>query len=45
MTLDQALKAMNEAALHCDDYSTKFMILRDKTILEQAAIILAAGTQ
>jgi 8-oxo-dGTP diphosphatase len=33
MTLDQALKAMNEAALHCDDYSTKFMILRDKTFV------------
>jgi ADP-ribose pyrophosphatase YjhB (NUDIX family) len=44
MTLDKALEVMNESVLNCDDYSTKFMILRDKTILEQAVNILAAGT-
>lgn len=36
MTLDQALEIMRYSALHCDDYSTKFMISRDQAILEQA---------
>ncbi|WP_227013788.1 hypothetical protein [Paenibacillus psychroresistens] len=34
--LKQALELMNESVYRCDDYSTKFMILRDKTILEEA---------
>jgi 8-oxo-dGTP diphosphatase len=40
MTLDKAIEVMNDSELNCDDYSTKFMILRDKTILEKAFIIL-----
>jgi 8-oxo-dGTP diphosphatase len=40
MTIDKALEVMNYSVLNCDDYSTKFMILRDKTILEKAEKIL-----
>ncbi|MCS7461744.1 NUDIX domain-containing protein [Paenibacillus doosanensis] len=36
MPLDQALEAMNNSARNCEEYSAKFMILRDKTILEKA---------
>ncbi|NOU91599.1 NUDIX domain-containing protein [Paenibacillus sp. LMG 31460] len=36
MPLDKALEVMNCSALNCNDYSTKFMILRDMTILENA---------
>jgi 8-oxo-dGTP diphosphatase len=36
MTINKALEVMNYSALNCDDYSTKFMILRDQTILEKA---------
>jgi 8-oxo-dGTP diphosphatase len=40
MTLDKALELMNNSIHSCDDYSTKFMLLRDKTILEEAASVL-----
>nr|WP_246320462.1 NUDIX domain-containing protein [Paenibacillus qinlingensis] len=40
MTLHQALAVMQESVLNCTDYSAKFMLLRDKTILEEAARIL-----
>jgi 8-oxo-dGTP diphosphatase len=40
MTLEKALELMNNSVHSCDDYSTKFMILRDKTILEEAGSIL-----
>ncbi|NOU88199.1 NUDIX domain-containing protein [Paenibacillus sp. LMG 31460] len=40
MTLDKALEMINYSVLNNDDYSTKFMILRDKTILEKAVKIL-----
>ncbi|QYR22551.1 NUDIX domain-containing protein [Paenibacillus sp. sptzw28] len=40
MTLDKALEVMNYSILNCDDYSTKFMILRDKTILEKSMVVL-----
>lgn len=40
MTLDKALEVMNESISNCDDYSTNFMILRDKTILEKAVNII-----
>ncbi|TXK70655.1 NUDIX hydrolase [Paenibacillus sp. N3.4] len=40
MTLDKALEVMNYSVLNCADYSTKFMIFRDKTILEKAVKIL-----
>ncbi|KRF09644.1 NUDIX hydrolase [Paenibacillus sp. Soil766] len=36
MTLDQALSVMQESVLNCADYSAKFMLLRDQTILEEA---------
>jgi 8-oxo-dGTP diphosphatase len=42
MTLPEALEVMNNSALNCDDYSTKFMIIRDKSILEEAVKILTA---
>jgi 8-oxo-dGTP diphosphatase len=41
MTLPEALEVMNNSALICDDYTAKFMILRDKSILEEAVNILA----
>lgn len=40
MTLDKALEVMSESLIHCNEYSTKFMILRDKTILEIAYEII-----
>jgi 8-oxo-dGTP diphosphatase len=40
MSLDQALAMMNDSVLTCTDYSSKFMLLRDKTILEMAARLL-----
>ncbi|MGO4496384.1 NUDIX hydrolase [Paenibacillus sp. 2RAB27] len=40
MSLDQALAVMQESMLTCTDYSSKFMLLRDKTILEEAARLL-----
>jgi 8-oxo-dGTP diphosphatase len=40
MTLDKALEVMNESLTNCNDYSTRFMILRDNTILEIAIKIL-----
>ncbi|MBO2946191.1 NUDIX domain-containing protein [Paenibacillus sp. F411] len=46
MTVDEAVTAMNKSLLHCDDYSTRFMIVRDITILEQAKEhIVLAGPQ
>jgi 8-oxo-dGTP diphosphatase len=40
MSLEMALEIMNNSVHSCDDYSTKFMILRDKTILEEAESFL-----
>ncbi|MCM3785982.1 NUDIX domain-containing protein [Neobacillus mesonae] len=40
MTMIEALQAMENSLIHCRDYSTKFMILRDKTILEKAVAAL-----
>jgi len=40
MTLDKALEVMNESLINCNDYSARFMILRDKAILEAAVEIL-----
>lgn len=40
MTLDEALEVMSESLIHCNEYSTKFMIIRDKTILEIAYEII-----
>jgi 8-oxo-dGTP diphosphatase len=40
MSLDKALELMNNSVQNCDDYSTKFMLLRDKTILEEAVNVL-----
>ena len=36
LTLEEAIKVMNHSFQVCDDYSSRFMILRDKTILEHA---------
>lgn len=44
MPLHTALEVMNESALLCDDYSTKFMIIRERIILEKAIEILAANS-
>ncbi|CAN7294913.1 NUDIX domain-containing protein [Paenibacillus sp. LjRoot153] len=41
MTLDQALAVMQESVLTCTDYSAKFMLFRDKTILEEAVRLLS----
>jgi 8-oxo-dGTP diphosphatase len=43
MPIHEAIKEMKDAALKCEDYSTKFMILRDCIILEEAAAKLTAG--
>lgn len=40
ITLEKALELMKHSVHSCDDYSNKFMILRDKTILEEAVSIL-----
>lgn len=40
MTIAKALEVMTSAEMTCHDYSTKFMILRDKIIIEQAVNIL-----
>lgn len=40
MTLENALEVMNNSLTRCTDYSTKFMMIRDKTILENAIEIL-----
>jgi ADP-ribose pyrophosphatase len=40
MTCDQALEVMSESLKICNDYSLKFMIIRDMTILESAIDIL-----
>jgi 8-oxo-dGTP diphosphatase len=45
MTIDKALRLMNNSLDNCNDYSMKFMILRDKTILEEGLKKLSrAGT-
>ncbi|NOV02577.1 NUDIX hydrolase [Paenibacillus planticolens] len=41
MTLGQALEAMNDSLHKCHRYSAKFMLLRDKTILEHAINLFA----
>ena len=41
MHLKAAIQEMNHSAHSCDDYSTKFMILRDSIILEETANWLA----
>jgi 8-oxo-dGTP diphosphatase len=44
MPLEKALDFMNNSLHLCEDYSTKFMILRDKIILEEAvAVLVKAG--
>lgn len=43
MHLKEAIKELNHSAHSCDDYSTKFMILRDRIILEEAVNWLAGG--
>lgn len=40
LTFEEALKVMNYSLQICDDYSSRFMILRDKTILEHAILFL-----
>ncbi|WDM21292.1 NUDIX hydrolase [Paenibacillus polymyxa] len=41
MTFDEALEAMDSSEINNDDYSTKFMIVREKAILEKAVEVLA----
>ena len=36
IALENAIEIMNHSAQECDDYSTRFMILRDLAILEKA---------
>lgn len=45
LTLNNALEAMNYSLRNSDEYSSKFMIIRDKTILEKAASILNEPTE
>ncbi|MCM3590449.1 NUDIX domain-containing protein [Brevibacillus borstelensis] len=40
MTFEKALEVMDFAEINCVDYSTRFMIVRDKTILEKAINLL-----
>ena len=37
MPVEKALEMMNKSLSACNDYSNKFMVYRDKTILEIAA--------
>lgn len=41
MTFKKALEAMNSSEVICDNYSTQFMIEREKTNLEKAIEVLA----
>ncbi|MBT2292702.1 NUDIX domain-containing protein [Paenibacillus albidus] len=41
MTFEKALEALNSSEIICDDYSTQFMIVREKAILEKAVEVLA----
>ncbi|WP_339298089.1 NUDIX domain-containing protein [Paenibacillus sp. FSL R5-0623] len=41
MTFKKAIEAMNSSEIICDDYSTQFMIVREKAILEKAVEVLA----
>ncbi|WP_256974949.1 hypothetical protein [Paenibacillus amylolyticus] len=41
MTFEKALEAMNSSEIICDDYSTQFMLVREKAILEKAVEVLA----
>jgi predicted HD superfamily hydrolase involved in NAD metabolism len=41
MTFSEAIQVMDNSLLNCEDYSDKFMILRDKTILEFALRVLS----
>jgi len=43
MTIDKAIEVMNDSLLNCNDYSDKFMIIRDKTILEEAIHLLTGA--
>ncbi|MBM7564131.1 NUDIX hydrolase [Paenibacillus sacheonensis] len=45
MSLELALGAMNERIASCTDYSTSFMLLRDKLILDAAAAWLLASSE
>jgi 8-oxo-dGTP diphosphatase len=40
MPIEKALDFINNSVHSCEDYSTKFMILRDKIILEEAVAML-----
>ncbi|MNC78458.1 hypothetical protein D3C75_1306730 [compost metagenome] len=40
MTVEEALRAMNHSLKACDDYSNKFMIFRDKAVLEHGIMFL-----
>lgn len=40
MAFEKALEVMDYSEINCDDYSTNFMIVRDKTILEKAINLL-----
>ncbi|MGP3783635.1 NUDIX hydrolase [Paenibacillus sp. 1A_MP2] len=41
MTFEKALEVMNSSEKICSDYSTQFMIVREKAILEKAVEVLA----
>lgn len=41
LTESEALEVMNSSEIICDNYSTQFMIVREKAILEQAVRVLA----
>ncbi|WP_274365884.1 NUDIX hydrolase [Paenibacillus thermotolerans] len=40
MKLDEAVELMNRSAKYCEDYSTKFMLLRDIIIIKKATEVL-----
>ncbi|NHN34617.1 NUDIX domain-containing protein [Paenibacillus sp. S3N08] len=45
MHLREAIREMEHSAQRCDDHSTKFMILRDRILLEEASKRLDVGEQ
>ncbi|TYP74480.1 NUDIX hydrolase [Paenibacillus methanolicus] len=43
MPIEQALECLEASLRQCDDYSARFMVMRDKRILEEAKRVLARG--
>ncbi|NIK76501.1 8-oxo-dGTP diphosphatase [Paenibacillus castaneae] len=45
MAIERALEKMNDSIQSCDDYSSKFMILRDQIVLQEAVKLFFLGVK